>query len=296
MKVFNVTCLALLLLSSGAVATPDAADVFNPEVAPGPVVQPDFGNLWVRGGSVLYDNGQFADSPGTGVGGADESILQSVTLGMNTLGFGHQFAFDNVVADDFTIPGDVDEWQIDDITFFAYQTGSTTVSTMTGARVQIWDGPPAAPGSTVVFGDLTTNVLASSSWSGVYRVTETTTGVASDRPIMANTVTVGISLPPGTYWLAWQADGSLGSGPWAPPLNISGQSTTGNGLQSLDAGVTYPDALDSGTLTQQGFPFVINGTEVRGNVLEIPTASTVGLVALGLLLGLGALFTLRRMA
>ena len=50
-------------------------------------------------------------------------------------------------------------WFIQTITFFAYQTGSTTTSTMTGVNLQIWDGPPDNPGSAVVWGDTTTNVM-----------------------------------------------------------------------------------------------------------------------------------------
>ena len=87
-------------------------------------------------------------------------------------------------------------------------------------------------------------------------------------------------MPPGTYWLDWQSDGTGGSGPWAPPIAILGQNTTGNGLQSLDGGVTYGLAEDSGSLTQQGFPFVIYG--VLPQPVTIPTLSFYGLMLLGL--------------
>jgi hypothetical protein len=60
----------------------------------------------------------------------------------------------------------------------------------------------------VVFGDTTTNRLQSSTFSGVYRVGETTGG-ANNRPIMENRISVGTTLAPGTYWLDWQTDGSL---------------------------------------------------------------------------------------
>ena len=90
------------------------------------------------------------------------------------------------------------------ITFYAYQTDSSTTSTITHVIVRIWDGPPAQPGSTVVFGDTTTNLLTNTLWSGIYRVTETTTGTATNRPIMANIVNVNMHLDQGTYWLDWQ--------------------------------------------------------------------------------------------
>ncbi|MCL4263291.1 MAG: DUF4397 domain-containing protein [Anaerolineae bacterium] len=211
-------------------------------------------------GNVLYDNGPLVNSPGTGVGGADESVLQTVSLGMNTLGFGHQVLNGNRMADDFTIPPG-SNWTIDEIVFYAYQTASPITSTITQVNLRIWDGEPGN-GGTVIWGDTSTNVMSSTVWSGIYRVTETTTGVATDRPIMASTVNLGgLSLPPGTYWLDWQSDGTLASGPWAPPVTVNGQTTTGNGLQSLtDNGVTWGPANDSGTLTQQGFPFLIMGS------------------------------------
>lgn len=131
--------------------------------------------------AVLYDNGPLVNSPGTGVGGADESVLQSVTLGMTTLGFGHQIINSNSMADDFVA---TEDWTIDEIIFYAYQTFSGTTSTINDYRVQIWDGDPSVGGSSVIWGDMTTNVLSSTSWSGIYRVSETTTGTNSDRPIM----------------------------------------------------------------------------------------------------------------
>ncbi len=245
-----------LLAAAGAIAQ-DAKDDFNGQ--PAANVGPGAGQGWFgpNRGSVLFDNGPLVNSVGTGAGGADESVLQSTSLAMNTLGFGHQVSFDNRIADDFTVDGG--GWQIDTITFFAYQTGSTTTSTINGVNVNIWDGVPAAPGSSIVF---TTAVSdgggLSTSWSGIYRVTETTGG-ANNRPIMANVVTIGTFLTPGTYWLDWQSNGTLTSGPWAPPVTINGQATTGNALQSLDGGLTFPAANDSGTLTQQAFPFIIEG-------------------------------------
>ena len=91
-------------------------------------------------------------------------------------------------------------------------------------------------------------------WSNIYRILEGSPGTI--RPIMVNTVGVNVILGPGTYWLDWSTDGSLSSGPWAPPITINGQTTTGNALQYT---TSWNSALDSGTSTQQGFPFVILG-------------------------------------
>jgi len=201
--------------------------------------------------TVLYDNGPLVNSPGTGAGGTDESRLQDASLGMSTLGFGHQVVNGYRVADDFMLSTSA---TIDAIVFYAYQTGSTTTSTITAVNYRIWDGPPGQPGSTVIFGDTTTNRLLSSAFSNIYRVTESAPG-GTTRPIMQNTVSAGVTLNAGTYWLDWQTDGTLGSGPWAPPVTINGQTTTGNGMQYDPGSTLWTNVVDGGTSTQQGFPF-----------------------------------------
>ncbi len=203
--------------------------------------------------AILYDNGPLVNSPGTGPGGADESILQSTTLGMNTLGAGSQFALGNHMADDFVVDAN---WTVDDFTIYTYQTGSTTTSTITGGYLQIYNGNPST-GGTVIWGDMVTNRMTSTSWSNIYRLSEGTPGTT--RPIMKVVCsTPGLTLTSGTYWVEFTFDGSLASGPWAPPITITGQATTGNGLQNI-AGV-WGDFLDSGTSTPQGLPFLISGT------------------------------------
>lgn len=237
--------------------------------------------------AVLYDNGPLVNSPGTGVGGADESMLESVDLGMNSLGFAVYSSGGWRVSDDFTVPSG--GWDIGTITVFAYQTGSTTTSSMTGATLQILDGPPSSPARAVVWGDTVTNRMASTSWSGIYRVTETTTGLATDRPIMAVVMNVNASLPAGTYWLDWDVSGSLGSGPWAPPITINGTPNTGDAYQLN--GSTWAPITDSGTMAAQGLPFII---ESGAQVQEIPTLSPVFLAALLLILGALGVVVMRK--
>lgn len=261
MRNLCVGVMALTLIAAAPVWAANEREVADPN-APAVQVTPDPGApVWDGPEAILYDNGPVVNSVGTGVGGADESILQTVSLSMTTLGFGHQFLTGNRMADDFTV-ADPAGWDIQTITFFAYQTGSSTTSTMTGIYLQIWDGPPDNPASTVVFGDLVTNRLQSTAWSNAYRVTETTTGSATDRPIMASVATVGTTLPAGTYWVDWMTDGSLASGPWAPPITITGSATTGNAIQFIASGGAWGPALDGGSATQQGMPFIIEGVVV----------------------------------
>ena len=161
------------------------------------------------------------------------------------------------MADDFTIPAG-QSWIIDSIIVYHYQTGSTTTSTINNLNLQIWDG--ASPGTgNIVAGDSTTNALAASYFSNIYRVTPTTL-TNSQRPIMRNQVNMGgISLDNGTYWIDFAASGTLASGPWNPPRTIAGQPITGNAQQRLGTTFAWGPAL-SGT-DQQGVAFVIYGTD-----------------------------------
>jgi hypothetical protein len=209
--------------------------------------------------NLLYDNGPLVNSSGTGSGGADESVLQNNSLGLSILGFGHQISATNWVADDFTISVSAG-WDLTSLVFHAYQTNSPTTPTIDDLRVMIYDDAPNQPGANLVWGDATTNVLSQADWTGVYRVDENSTGTATNRPIMELTCDLNLHLDMGTYWVVWQSGGTLGSGPWAPPININGQTTTGNALQSLDDGATFQNLLDSGTNTPQGLPFLVYGS------------------------------------
>ncbi len=199
---------------------------------------------------VLYDNGPLVNSWGTGAGGHDESVLQN-SLGMGVFGFAHHLSSDSRIADDFTL---TTRSRLRRIKFYAYQTDSSTTSTITSVNLRIWDGPPNDPASSVIFGDTITNRLIATTWSNIYRVNETSQG-NTDRPVMVNTVNVGITLEPGTYWLDWQTGGTLASGPWAPPITRNCQRATGNALQFL-TGSGWGRVLDG---PPQGFPFVVEG-------------------------------------
>ncbi|MDX9953682.1 MAG: S8 family serine peptidase [Anaerolineae bacterium] len=251
----NITTFPLMAggLLVAASATEDI-DAIVPSVAskiePGPASP----SVWAPR-AVLYDNGPLVTHPGGGAGGADESRLQTTSLGMSTLGLGAQVLNNNWVADDFTVT-DATGWTLDSATFFAYQTNSPLTSTITSINWVLYDGDPSVGGAMMASG----SGMLSTLWTNIYRTSETTIGV-TNRPIMATTVDMGaLFLPAGTYWLAWQADGTLSSGPWAPPITILGQTTTGNGLQSLGGTAAWAPANDSGTLTQQGFPFVLEGS------------------------------------
>ena len=205
-------------------------------------------------GTRIYDNGSPVSRAGAGFGGADVSVLDR-THGLALHGFGLQLAGENRLADDFTVPGPA-AWTIETVTFYSYQTSSTTDAVLADLRLQIWDGPPQAAGSRVVFGDRDTDRLISSTFSHAYRVSERDLEETS-RPILASVARVGVTLRPGTYWLDWSAAGAFGTGPWSPPTAFAGKGSPGNALQS-SAGEPFTAALD-GSL-QVEFPFRVAAT------------------------------------
>ncbi|MCF8367051.1 MAG: T9SS type A sorting domain-containing protein [Bacteroidales bacterium] len=213
---------------------------------------------------VLWDNGPLVTAEGVGSGGSDYCELQDASLGMGTYGFGAQLTAGNSIADDFDVVGD---WNVNSFTFFAYQTGSGPPSTLTGVYVQVYDGDPSAGGS-LICGDLTTNRLLSTEWTNAWRVLES--APAETRPIM-NIVAdaLGLSLSDGTYWVEMSLTGSGASGPWAPPVTLVGETTTGNSIQKTSTG--WAPLVDIGP---QGLPFIVEGT--TGG----PPANDVGVFAI----------------
>lgn len=222
-------------------------------------------------GGIVWDNGPLITTFGGGFNGADVSELWT-TGGANTLGFGHQVTAGNRVADNFTLTVDT---FLKTATFFAYQTNSTTQSTITSVNVRIWDGVPGQGGSNIVFGDTGTNRMLSTGWSGIYRATDTAP-LGNARPIMEQLVDLeNVLLPAGDYWIDWQTDGTLSSGPWAPPVTIPNDFYVGDALQSIsDNGVTWGAALDSGNGLNVDFPFLLDGNAV-------PAPGALALLALG---------------
>jgi hypothetical protein len=201
-----------------------------------------------RAGTVIYSNGPFVSDPGAGIGGADASVLRD---GLGT--FGLTMSSTIRAADDFVVPaGEI--WNITGLRVFGYQTGSTTTSTFTALRAQIWDARPGDPGASVIWGNLTDNILSGSAFTGVYRVTSDTLTNAQ-RPVMQLDGSVTTLLTAGRYWVEWGAAGSLASGPFAPPITISGQAVTGNARQYNSGWINA--VANSGD--QQGLPFEFSG-------------------------------------
>jgi subtilisin-like proprotein convertase family protein len=199
---------------------------------------------------VLWDNGPVQTCATCGFGGAPASLIQPP---LNILGYSQ--GAPSRVADDFTIPAG-QTWNITALQSVGYQTGAPIgTSPYTGFNLRIWNGLPAAPGSTLVFGDTTTNRLTSSVFSGIYR------GLDNQRALFNNNASAAVTLGPGTYWVDWQATTGGASPLFLPPVTIVDVVNTGNAYSSGN-GTTYSQILDSAAGVTQGVPFKLIGSRV----------------------------------
>jgi len=190
--------------------------------------------------TVIYSNGTIVNSPGTGSGGNDESVIQA---GGSSFGFGMNQTIGYSVADDFVI---TENATINSIEIQGYQPYSGTTSLFTGVFIRIYSGNPA--NGQIVWGDLSTNLLSSACFSNIYRVNAPGNGV--NRPVMTLVCSgLNIALSPGSYWIEYQTTGSLSSGPWA--VNVTG---IGNAMQYN--GSEWVPLIDP---TGIGIPFVLKG-------------------------------------
>lgn len=174
------------------------------------------------------------------------------------------------LADDFTIPPG-EKWNITAMEFFIYRTGyAGTTTPFPTVRVNILDAKPDLPGSTSVFGDDTTNRLASGTDSKMYRIFNSTvpppgTVAGTTRKIWNQKANVAVTLNPGTYWVKYQFEDAGKNPGFAPTVTIPG--TRGlpgfNAMQLTGAG--WIDIIDEGNPATapdfpQDMPFIITYT------------------------------------
>jgi hypothetical protein len=170
------------------------------------------------------------------------------TTANTTAGFGGTGALR--LADDFVVGSG--GMNLAYVKIPAYTTGATSL-TLTGATLQIWNGPPNDPNSQVVFGDPTTNRLAHAEFSDIYRTFNTVvapvcngalTPPGTTRRIQWGYITVNTNLAPGTYWTGTMpAHPSRLPPPAAMPLAAAATTTTPTPCSSTPVGSlpTMPD-------------------------------------------------------
>ncbi len=181
------------------------------------------------------------------------------------------------LADDFTVPAGAG-WYVNTITVYAYQTGYVgSQSPFSAANLRIWNGVPGLVGSSVVWGDTTTNRLVESSATNILRIGNSAVAPFpmtpdATRTIWANTLSINALLTPGTYWLDWQYDCVDPSKPaLTPPVTIAGSVVTVNAnakqfapstLVATGAWTPISDAGKPEAIADQplDLPFLIAGT------------------------------------
>lgn len=210
-----------------------------------------------RTNGVLYDNGPLVNSPGTGYGGANESIVfPPLTI------LAYPSGSPMRTADDFCINDFA--WTVDSIAFFdIIPNAPTSPSYFSGYYVRIWDGIPGENGSHVVWGDEFTNRLISSVWDNLYRrgpENPGSTGLAVFRNVCG---TSGLTLPAGNYWVEAQAFSNEAAYIYASPV-VSATPASGNAIQLNELTNTWEPLINNTYC--QGMPFVIFGHQELKNL------------------------------
>jgi photosystem II stability/assembly factor-like uncharacterized protein len=192
------------------------------------------------------------------------------------------------LADDFTVPTG-QSWRIDSLVTYSYQQYDPGYSTpYTSANVRIWRGAPDSAGSTVVFGDTLANRLTTSYNSRIYRISNSTTPAPGTVPefsrvLYQNTLSAGVTLVPGRYFVDWQTATDPANFHYAPTVTVPNRrgNAAWNARQRATNGV-WSNVIDTGNPSAapdsaQDFPFVLMGS--TGSVLahDIGVASAVQL-------------------
>lgn len=166
--------------------------------------------------TVLHNNGEFitgattesgVEAPEGTVWSENSHDTDNLTESNTILGYGATFPQVRL-ADNFTIP-EGETWIISSVSVWGFFSGwSAPQSPFSGGVLQIWNGVPGEEGSTVIFGDLTTDRLISSTDSNVYTINNTVApspGVTPNttRKLWENKLSVApsLTLGPGTYWI-----------------------------------------------------------------------------------------------
>lgn len=243
-----------------------------------------FGQLFSNGpmatGTVALDGtnapagtqwSQLQASP-TGTPGANSVLGYSV----NYLATGSTAPYRQ--GDDFFVKDDL--WNIDTITVYGFRSGGSTTESFASGVVRIWSARPGTAGATVLAGDLTTNRLTSTAFSGLYRIGRAAGLATTTRPILAATLSLPTTLTRGTYWIEYGLNTTTGN-VMSPLVTIPGRVDTPGANAFFYTSQTYFDMVDTNNNLPLAVPF-----EIRGTAVPEPASMAV--------LGLGTLALLRR--
>jgi hypothetical protein len=188
----------------------------------------------------------------------------------------HDFAWS--LADYFTVPTGA-SWSFDTVILFGYQIGSSVSSPFTAAYLRIYkDGSPGI-GGIPVWGDTVTNILATTGFTGIYRVdTDASSGslTSTDRPIMYLKLYLSPApqLSAGTYWLQWSVSASGSGYGNCPPKVLPGRINPAGQDGMADTAGSWSTIFDNGNTV--GFNKIIKASAaIAASVpaLNLPTTS-----------------------
>jgi|GEM_PF-757494 len=210
----------------------------------------------------IFNNGPLITHLGGGFNGSD---LSQLTPPLSTLGSNASLNFK--IVDDFVLPGTAN-YLLDSLGFWGYQTGSGQSPSFTRLYATIWEGDPNK-GGTQIYGDALEDILDNLYFSNIYRASSTTP-LDSSRPLMKllGVYFTPVQLVGGThYFIEWNFEGNLASGPWQSAIAVNGLQITGNAQQKTSTGY---QALDGGgTGFQQGAPFEVHYRLNTTSVAEV---------------------------
>lgn len=240
-------------------------------------------------GQIIYDNGGLATTATANAGTAapagtqwSETANPYGNTNESNTSAGVSCSVTTTVfrcADDFNVPVG-QTWTINQVVIFAYQTGfAGGTSPILSGTLRIWNGRPGDANSTIIFGDTTTNRLASSVDSSLFRIFSTVVGAGANAPTPAGTTrriwqtTLNVSpsavLTAGNYWIDWNTTIAASGAHFAPSVTYQGIRGIPGWNSRQNTGAAWVDVIDAGQFPTgsptppaypQDFPFKLIGS------------------------------------
>jgi hypothetical protein len=177
---------------------------------------------------------QFGTAAPAGTQWSEMYYNSGATCAATGIGFNGSGTFR--LADNFTVPAG--GWTIQQAVVYVIGSANVYAPAITGGTLQIWNGQPGAAGSSVVFGDTTTNRFASVMFTSVYRIGNSNVfNEETDIPVFRVALNVNATLPPGNYWLDY---GITDTGNFGVPTTVLNAPNTpgANALQLVSGAWT----------------------------------------------------------